>query len=193
MDSWRVVLIDNYDSFTYNLVQAFGTLGAEVRVFYNDHIDLESIAAQHPTHLCISPGPGRPKDAGISKDVILHYGPTIPLVGVCLGHQCMVEALGGTITHADHILHGKASGIYHNNHFPFRDLPSPFQATRYHSLIADPYTLPECLEATAWTQDHELMAVRHTSWPMIGLQFHPESILTTAGKTILLNFLHNSF
>jgi len=185
----HVVIIDNYDSFTYNLVQAFGELEAQVSVILNDQIPPEEIALRHPTHLCISPGPGSPETAGISKEVIQHYQGKIPLLGVCLGYQCIVEVFGGEIVHASQILQGKTSMVEHQKTFPFQNISNPFIAMRYHSLIANAETLPPCLEPLAWTEAQELMAVRHRSFPILGLQFHPESILTLEGNTILSNFL----
>jgi anthranilate synthase/aminodeoxychorismate synthase-like glutamine amidotransferase len=183
-----IAVIDNYDSFTYNLVQYLGELGAEVCVYRNDAVTVEEIAALRPDQIVISPGPGEPRDAGISNEVIRQLGPTIPLLGVCLGHQCIGEVYGGKVVRAPRLMHGKTSPIYHYGGSLFQGVPSPFEATRYHSLIvADP--LPDALQPTAFTREGELMGLRHKSYPIYGVQFHPESILTTAGKKILQNFL----
>jgi len=183
-----IAVIDNYDSFTYNLVQYLGELGAEVRVFRNDEITASDLDALAPSHIVISPGPGDPSDAGISRQVIRELGPRRPILGVCLGHQCIGEAFGGRVTRAGRLVHGKTSPIYHFGDGLFRGLPSPFDATRYHSLIvAEP--LPAELEVTAFTTEGEVMGLRHRSYPVYGVQFHPESILTTGGKQILQNFL----
>ncbi len=184
-----IAVIDNYDSFTYNLVQYLGELGAEVCVYRNDAITAEQLAALRPSHIVISPGPGDPSDAGVSNEVIRRLGATIPILGVCLGHQCIGEVFGGRVVRAPRLVHGKTSPIYHYGDGLFVGLPSPFEATRYHSLIvAEP--LPTGLEITAFTTDGEVMGLRHTSWPIFGVQFHPESILTTGGKQILQNFLN---
>ncbi len=183
-----IAVIDNYDSFTYNLVQYLGELGAEVCVFRNDEITASDLDALAPSHIVISPGPGDPSDAGISRQVIRELGPRRPILGVCLGHQCIGEAFGGRVTRAGRLVHGKTSPIYHFGDGLFRGLPSPFDATRYHSLIvAEP--LPAELEVTAFTTEGEVMGLRHRSYPVYGVQFHPESILTTGGKQILQNFL----
>ena len=183
-----LIVIDNYDSFTYNLVQYLGELGAELRVFRNDAITVEEIEALGPSHIVISPGPGEPKDAGISNEVIYQLGPHIPTLGVCLGHQCIGEVFGGVIQRAPRLMHGKTSHIYHYGDDLFEGTPSPFEATRYHSLIVDE-PLPEELEITAFTKAGELMGLRHKQYPIYGVQFHPESILTKPGKQILRNFL----
>jgi len=184
-----IIVIDNYDSFTYNLVQYLGELGQEVEVHRNDTITVEEIAAKKPTHIVISPGPGDPDDAGISKDVIRELGPSIPTLGVCLGHQCIGEVFGGKVSRAPRLMHGKVSPVYHyNNDGLFEKIPSPFQATRYHSLIVEE-PLPSDLQITAFTQEGEMMGLRHKTYPIVGVQFHPESILTTHGKRILKNFL----
>ncbi len=183
-----VLVIDNYDSFTYNLVQYFGELGAELAVYRNDEITLEEIAALAPDHIVISPGPGDPEDGGISNDVIRTFGPTTPVLGVCLGHQCLGYVYGGTVSRAPRLMHGKTSSVYHNGHGLFDGVPSPFQATRYHSLIVEE-PLPEELVVTAFTRDGEVMALEHREYPVVGVQFHPESILTEHGKRILRNFL----
>ncbi len=183
-----LLIIDNYDSFTYNLVQYLGELGAEIEVYRNDQITVDEIAARHPGQIVISPGPGDPDDAGISKEVIRQLGPHIPTLGVCLGHQCMGEVFGGKVVRAPRLMHGKTSPVYHYGGGLFTGIPTPFEATRYHSLIVeDP--LPDCLEITAFTKEGEMMALRHKTLPIYGVQFHPESILTTHGKQILKNFL----
>ncbi|MCH8093628.1 MAG: aminodeoxychorismate/anthranilate synthase component II [Chloroflexi bacterium] len=183
-----IAVIDNYDSFTYNLVQYLGELGAEVRVFRNDAITVSELDLLSPSHVVISPGPGRPEDAGISIEVIRQLGARRPILGVCLGHQCIGEVFGGEVVRASRLMHGKTSRIYHDQQGLFHGLPNPFDATRYHSLIvADP--LPEVLTRTAFTQRGEIMGLRHSTQPIFGLQFHPESFLTTHGKQILRNFL----
>ena len=183
-----VVVIDNYDSFTYNLVQYLGELGAEVQVFRNDAVTLAEIEALQPAHIVISPGPGDPDDGGISNEVILALGEKIPVLGVCLGHQCIGHVFGGRVSRAPRLMHGKTSNVYHQGHGLFAGVPSPFRATRYHSLIVEE-PLPDCLEVTAFTRDGEVMALRHRDFPVVGVQFHPESILTEHGKRILQNFL----
>ncbi|MGK5092110.1 aminodeoxychorismate/anthranilate synthase component II [Deltaproteobacteria bacterium TL4] len=185
----HVVIIDNYDSFTYNLVQVFGELGSRVSVVLNDQISVEALQTLTPTHLCVSPGPGSPQTAGISKALIKRYCGELPILGVCLGHQCIAEVFGGRIIPAAQILHGKTSLIYHPQVFPFEKLPNPFPAMRYHSLIVDWPSLPPCLLPLAWTEQKELMAVRHEHYPLLGIQFHPESILTPLGNQILNDFL----
>ncbi len=183
-----IAVIDNYDSFTYNLVQYLGELGSEVSVYRNDAIDPGGLRDLNPTHIVISPGPGDPSDAGISLDVIRRLGAEIPILGVCLGHQCIGEAFGGRVVRAERLMHGKTSQIYHYADGLFVGLPNPFQATRYHSLIVET-PLPEVLEVTAFTTDGELMGLRHKHYPIFGVQFHPESILTPEGKRLLRNFL----
>ncbi len=183
-----ILVIDNYDSFTYNLVQYLGELGAEVSVYRNDVIDVAEIRRLGPSHLVISPGPGDPGDAGISNQVIRELGPSIPLLGVCLGHQCIGQVYGGQVVRAPRLLHGKTSPIYHYGDGLFQGVPSPFEATRYHSLIVDK-PLPAELEVTAFTREGELMGLAHRQYPVYGVQFHPESILTASGKQILRNFL----
>lgn len=183
-----LVLIDNYDSFTYNLVQYFGGLGAEIHVFRNDQTTLDHLLTLSPTHLVISPGPGEPDDSGISNEAIKHFTGEIPVLGVCLGHQCIGAVFGGEVKRAPRLMHGKTSPIYHHGDDLFHSLPSPFNATRYHSLIVEE-PLPECLEAQAFTKEGEVMALRHKEHPTFGLQFHPESILTENGRQILKNFL----
>ena len=185
-----LLMIDNYDSFTYNLVQYFGELGAEVQVYRNDAITLEEIEALTPSHLVISPGPGTPAEAGISRDAIRRFGGRIPLLGVCLGHQSIGEVFGGEVVRAPMLMHGKTSPIHHADQGVFQGLPQPFEATRYHSLIVARESLPECLEVTAWTEDGLIMGLRHKTLPRLqGVQFHPESIMTVAGHDLLKNFL----
>ena len=183
-----IVVIDNYDSFTYNLVQYLGELGADPRVFRNDAVTLEELRALQPTHVVISPGPGEPEDGGISNDVIRELGPTTPLLGVCLGHQCIGHVFGGKVHRAPRLMHGKTSAVYHKGRGVFYGVPSPFQATRYHSLIVEE-PLPDFLEITAFTSQGEVMGLVHKEYPITGVQFHPESILTEHGKRILQNFL----
>jgi anthranilate synthase component 2 len=189
-----VLMIDNYDSFTYNLVQYLGELGADVRVYRNDQIRLEEIEALAPEHIVISPGPCTPNEAGISLEVIRHFGGKVPILGVCLGHQAIGQALGGKVVHAKAIMHGKTSLIYHQGIDVFQRLANPFQATRYHSLVIDKDSVPDCLEITAWTLTEtgeigEIMGVRHRTFKISGVQFHPESILTQHGHELLRNFL----
>ena len=184
-----LLMIDNYDSFTYNLVQYFGELEQDVVVHRNDEITLEEIAALKPRHIVISPGPCTPNEAGISVPLIGHFAGKIPILGVCLGHQAIGQAFGGRIVHAKQVMHGKVSAIHHHAGGVFRNLPSPFQATRYHSLVIERASLPDCLEITAWTDDGEIMGVRHTTLPVEGVQFHPEAILTERGHALLANFL----
>jgi anthranilate synthase component II len=183
-----LIVIDNYDSFTYNLVQYLGELGQEIKVFRNDQVTLEEIKALEPDHIVISPGPGDPNDGGISNDVLREFGPTTPILGVCLGHQCIGHVSGGKIVRAPRLMHGKTSRVYHNGDGLFTGVPSPFQATRYHSLIIEE-PIPDDLAVTAFTRDGEVMAVRHKLQPTVGVQFHPESILTEHGKRIFQNFL----
>lgn len=183
-------MIDNYDSFTYNLFQYFGELGEEVKVFRNNKKSITEIEDLKPCGLAISPGPGKPGDAGISVDAIRHFACKIPILGVCLGHQSIGEAFGGQIVPARRIMHGKTSLIYHDNKGIYQGLPNPFEATRYHSLVIDRVSIPECLTVTAETEDGEIMGVRHTEYPIDGIQFHPESILTKVGKSLLENFLN---
>ncbi len=184
-----LLMIDNYDSFTYNLVQYLGELGQDVLVYRNDEIDLAKVASLKPGHIVISPGPCTPNEAGISVPLIKEFAGKIPLLGVCLGHQSIGQAFGGNIVHAKQLMHGKTSLIYHNNIGVFRDLPNPYTATRYHSLVIEKETLPDCLEITAWTEDGEIMGVRHKTLRVEGVQFHPESILTEHGHALLNNFL----
>ncbi|MBF0510943.1 MAG: aminodeoxychorismate/anthranilate synthase component II [Candidatus Omnitrophica bacterium] len=185
-----ILMIDNYDSFTYNLVQYFGELKEKVEVFRNDALTIDEIRALKPEKIVISPGPGRPEDAGISIDIIKQLGPQIPILGVCLGHQGIGYAFGGKIINAKHLMHGKTSMIKHNGVGIFQKLPNPFEATRYHSLVIDPKHVPSCLKVTAvTTDDGEIMGVAHKTYPVYGVQFHPESILTKQGMNILKNFL----
>ncbi len=183
-----IVIIDNYDSFTYNLVQYLGELGAQVQVFRNDAVSVEEIDKLAPSHIVISPGPGDPSEAGISNEVILRLGPSHPLLGVCLGHQCIGAAFGGKVVRAPRLMHGKVSPVYHYGEDLYVGIPSPFEATRYHSLIvAEP--VPDVLEVTAFTKEGEVMGLRHRQHPVYGVQYHPESILTAHGKHLLRNFL----
>ena len=184
-----VLLIDNYDSFTYNLAQYFGELGCDVLVKRNDEISIDEIASLGPQHICISPGPGIPREAGISKEVVLTFGQQIPILGVCLGHQCIAEAYGGTVVRADRLMHGKSCMITHDGSALFSDLSDPFEAGRYHSLIVERVSFPACLEITAESDDREIMALRHRELPVQGVQFHPESVLTPDGRKILARFL----
>ncbi|MBD2259859.1 aminodeoxychorismate/anthranilate synthase component II [Pseudanabaena sp. FACHB-2040] len=191
-----IIVIDNYDSFTYNLVQYLGELGQQlpvakdIQVFRNDQITVQQVADLKPDGIVISPGPGRPEDAGISLEVIRELGPTTPILGVCLGHQSMGQVFGGTVTSATELMHGKTSLIHHTGAGIFAGLENPFQATRYHSLVIDRASCPEVLEITAWVEDGTIMGVRHRQYPHIqGVQFHPESVLTVAGKQLLQNFL----
>ncbi|MEN7973059.1 MAG: aminodeoxychorismate/anthranilate synthase component II [Verrucomicrobiota bacterium] len=184
-----ILVIDNYDSFTYNLVQYLGELGAEMRVFRNDEITVEQAVALNPEKVMVSPGPCTPKEAGISRDIIREFGPRLPLFGVCLGHQSIGDVYGGNIVRADRLMHGKTSPMLHEGKSVFKGLPSPFDATRYHSLIIDRETLPDCFEITGWTEEGEIMGIQHKEHPVHGVQFHPESILTIEGKKLLQNFL----
>lgn len=184
-----LLVIDNYDSFTYNLVQYFGELGANLLVKRNDEVTIEEIRALRPERICVSPGPCSPREAGISNDVIRVFGPSIPIFGVCLGHQCIGDVFGGNVVRAGRLMHGKTSPILHDGKGVFEDIPSPFDATRYHSLLVERHSLPACLEITAETQELEIMGLRHKEYPIHGVQFHPESILTLEGKKLLHNFL----
>ena len=184
-----LLVIDNYDSFTYNLVQYFGELGADPLVKRNDEITLDDIRAMKPERIVISPGPCTPNEAGISCDVIRAFGAQTPILGVCLGHQCMGQVFGGDVVRAGRLMHGKTSPIIHNGEGVFRGLPNPFEATRYHSLLVKRETFPTCLDITAETAESEIMGLRHKTHPIHGVQFHPESILTTEGKHLLKNFL----
>jgi len=182
-------LLDNYDSFTYNLVQYLGELGAETEAVRNDAITVEQIAAKKPSGVVLSPGPGRPEKAGIMNELVSTLRGSIPILGVCLGHQAIAQAFGGRIGYAPQLMHGKTSGINHDSSTMFRGLPSPFTATRYHSLVVEPSSFPKCFRRTAWTDDGVIMALEHRKLPLYGLQFHPESIMTPLGKDILRNFL----
>lgn len=184
-----VLVIDNYDSFTFNLVQYLGELGEEVIVRRNDEIDLAGIEALNPDHILLSPGPCTPNEAGICLSLVKHYAGRIPMLGVCLGHQAIAQAFGGKIVRAERMMHGKTSPIHHDGKTLFADLPDPFTATRYHSLIVERDSLPAELEISAWTAEGEIMGIRHKRWPVEGVQFHPESILTEHGHQLLRNFL----
>ncbi len=183
-----LLMIDNYDSFTYNLVQYLGELGEQVVVHRNDEITLDEIAAMKPARIVVSPGPCTPNEAGVSVPLIKRFAGEIPILGVCLGHQSIGQAFGGHIVHAQELMHGKTSQIHHNGEGVFHGLPNPYRATRYHSLAIERASLPECLEITAWTDDREIMGVRHKSLDVEGVQFHPESILTEHGHALLQNF-----
>jgi anthranilate synthase component 2 len=185
-----LMMIDNYDSFTYNLVQYFGELKQDVVVFRNDEVSLEEVEALRPAHIVISPGPCTPNEAGISVALIKRFAGEIPILGVCLGHQSIGQAFGGTIVHAKQVMHGKVSLIHHGDEGVFRGLREPFEATRYHSLVIERDSLPDVLAITAWTDDGEIMGVRHRSLPVQGVQFHPESILTQFGHDLLQNFVN---
>ena len=187
--SVRLLMIDNFDSFTYNLVQAFLVLDADVMVYRNDAIDIAGAERLQATHLCVSPGPGRPSDAGVSLELIAHFAGRIPMLGVCLGHQCMVEHFGGEIVSAGSLMHGKTSSISHDGLNIYDGLPNPFEAGRYHSLAARRDRVPAVLEVTARTEEGEIMGVRHRDYPVEGVQFHPESVLTPDGPALLRNFL----
>ena len=184
-----ILLIDNYDSFTFNLVQFLGELGSSCQVYRNDQIDLSELEALEPERMVISPGPCTPREAGISQEAILRMAGRIPILGVCLGHQCIGSAYGGRILRAERLMHGKSSLIYHDGRTLYKGLPNPFQAIRYHSLLIDRETLPDCLEITAETKEMEIMGVRHKRFAIEGVQFHPESIMTQEGKKLLNNFL----
>jgi len=184
-----VLMIDNYDSFTYNLVQYLGELGAELKVYRNDRITLEEIEGMEPERIVVSPGPCTPKEAGISVEVIRYFAGKIPILGVCLGHQCIGDAFGGQVVRAPYLMHGKTSEIFHDGRTIYEGIPSPFVATRYHSLIVERETLPSCFEISAETEDGIIMGVRHRTCDVEGVQFHPESILTKEGKRLLGNFL----
>ncbi|MBN1692803.1 MAG: aminodeoxychorismate/anthranilate synthase component II [Dehalococcoidales bacterium] len=185
-----LLLIDNYDSFTYNLYQYLSELGEEVKVARNDKITLDEIEKMKPERIVISPGPGRPEDAGISNEVVLRFGESVPVLGVCLGHQCIGEAYGGKVVHAGEIKHGKTSSIHHDGQGVFKDVKSPLTAVRYHSLAVERKSLPDCLDISAVTDNKIIMGIRHREYPVEGVQFHPESILTGVGKDILRNFLY---
>jgi anthranilate synthase/aminodeoxychorismate synthase-like glutamine amidotransferase len=189
-----ILLVDNYDSFTYNLVQRLGEIdsGVDLKVVRNDQITIEEIDLAKPSHLIISPGPCTPVEAGISNDVVTRFAPAIPLLGVCLGHQCIGHALGAKIVRAGRIMHGKTSWIHHDGRGIYRGVANPFEATRYHSLVIEPGTLPEDLEVVAWTDHDEIMGVRHRRYPLEGVQYHPESFLTLEGIKLLKNFLEQA-
>ena len=187
-----VLMIDNYDSFTYNLVQYFGELGADLIVYRNDKISISQVNKLDPEKIIISPGPCTPNEAGISCQLIRDYAGRVPILGVCLGHQCIGQVFGGNIVRANRLMHGKTSPIYHKNREIFQGLPSPFDATRYHSLIIQNDSLPDCLELTAWTDEEEIMGIQHKEMTIYGVQFHPESILTIEGKKLLGNFLYTN-
>lgn len=184
-----VIIIDNYDSFTYNLVQQIGAFGARMEVFRNDKVNLEKIEEKRPDHIIISPGPCTPKEAGISNDIIKHFSGRIPILGVCLGHQCIAHSYGAEVVRARRLMHGKTSMIKHDGKTIYKDLSNPFEATRYHSLIVKEDTLPDCLEVTARADNDEIMGIRHKEYPLEGVQFHPESFLTEEGPKLLENFL----
>lgn len=184
-----IFVVDNYDSFTYNLVQYLGEMGQELLVYRNDKITTGEIEEMNPEKIVISPGPGRPDDAGVSKDVIKTFAGRVPILGVCLGHQCIAEVYGAKVVRSDKIMHGKVSEIHHNGRGIFRGIPTPFTATRYHSLVVDPPSLKDPLEVTAWTEDKEIMGLCHKEKGVYGVQFHPESILTSEGKNLLKNFI----
>ena len=184
-----ILIIDNYDSFTYNLVQYFGELGGEPKVMRNDESTVAELSALNPSHLVVSPGPGNPDSAGVSCEAILHFGESIPVLGVCLGHQCLAQALGGRVVRAERIMHGKVSQVYHHGTGLFRGLANPLPVGRYHSLIVEEASLPEVAEIAAYTTEGEIMGIQLRGKPVYGVQFHPESILTPHGKQILKNFL----
>ncbi|QQY08627.1 MAG: aminodeoxychorismate/anthranilate synthase component II [Candidatus Xiphinematobacter sp.] len=184
-----ILVIDNYDSFTYNLVQYFGELGARVVVRRNDKVDLSEVEILQPDRICISPGPCTPREAGVSGEIIRHFGIRLPILGVCLGHQCIGAVFGAEVVRAKHLMHGKTSSIYHEGKGVFVGLSNPFQATRYHSLLLRRESLPDCLGITAETEEKEIMGIQHIELPLHGVQFHPESILTENGKALLQNFL----
>jgi len=187
-----ILMIDNYDSFTYNIVQYMGELGADIRVERNDQISIEEIESLNPQKIVISPGPCTPDKAGVSVAVIKHFAGKVPLLGVCLGHQSVGAAFGGEIIKAGKLMHGKTSEVRHDGKTLFKDLPNPFTATRYHSLVLNRKTLPDCFEISAESDDNEIMGIRHKELPVEGVQFHPESILTPSGKDLLKNFIENS-
>jgi anthranilate synthase/aminodeoxychorismate synthase-like glutamine amidotransferase len=184
-----ILLIDNYDSFTYNLVQMLEQMNQEVKVFRNDKVDIPGMEKLAPSALVISPGPGTPAQAGISMEAIRYFGPRIPVLGVCLGHQSVAEAYGGRVVRADRIMHGKTSLIFHDGRSIYHEIPKPFEAVRYHSLIVERASLPDHLEVTAWTEEEEIMGVRHRDYPVEGVQYHPESILTKEGPSLLKTFI----
>ena len=193
MEAWmagnRILMVDNYDSFTYNLVQFLGVLGARLVVFRNDHMKLSDVEKIEPDGIVISPGPKAPADAGISKEILLSFGPRIKTLGVCLGHQCIGEAFGGHVVRAPRVMHGKTSRIFHDGKGVLRSVDSPFEAARYHSLVVEEETLPDCLDVSCRTEDGVVMGIRHREYPVEGIQFHPESFMTGPGMRILENFL----
>ena len=189
MPGRRILMVDNYDSFTYNLVQFLGVLGAELFVFRNDHVTLADVERENPDGIVISPGPKAPGDAGISKEIILSFGPRVKTLGVCLGHQCIGEAFGGRVIRAKNVMHGKTSNVHHDGRGVFTGVASPFEAARYHSLVVEEESLPDCLEVTSRTPDGVVMGIRHTEYPIEGIQFHPESFMTEHGMKILDRFL----
>ncbi len=184
-----LLVIDNYDSFTYNLVQYFGELGADLKVIRNDELSVDEISALAPEKIIISPGPCTPNEAGVSIEVVKHFQDQLPILGVCLGHQSIAQAFGGDVVRAPRLMHGKTSMMHHEGASVFKGLPQPFEATRYHSLIVKEETLPDCLEVTAWTEEGEIMGLQHKDYDIHGVQFHPESILTAEGMNLLANFL----
>lgn len=184
-----ILVVDNYDSFTYNLVQHLGELGAEITVFRNDQFTLDDVEDLKPDHIVVSPGPCTPNEAGMSNDVIRSFGTRIPIFGVCLGHQCIGAVFGGIVSRASQVMHGKTSMIHHNEKTIFTEIPNPFEATRYHSLIVEREGLPDVLEITAWNEEGLIMGLKHKDLPIWGVQFHPESILTPFGKKLLKNFI----
>jgi anthranilate synthase/aminodeoxychorismate synthase-like glutamine amidotransferase len=184
-----ILMIDNYDSFTYNLVQYIGELGIEVKVARNDELTIDVIQAINPQIIVVSPGPCTPNEAGISLEVISHFAGKIPILGVCLGHQAIGQAFGGKVIRADRLMHGKVSPVFHNSEGVNADMPNPFRATRYHSLLVERESLPGCLEITAWTEEGEIMGLRHKKYAVEGVQYHPESIMTEEGKKIIRNFV----
>ncbi len=184
-----LLIIDNYDSFTYNLVQYIGELGEDVRVFRNNMISVREVEKLRPEYIVISPGPCTPKEAGISVDIVRHFAGRLPILGVCLGHQSIGAAMGGVVVRAEKLMHGKTSMVLHDGKTIFEKLPNPFEATRYHSLVVQKESLPECFEVSAWTEEGEIMGIRHKEYIVEGVQFHPESILTAEGKNLLRNFL----
>ncbi|MCC5845902.1 MAG: aminodeoxychorismate/anthranilate synthase component II [Verrucomicrobia bacterium] len=184
-----ILVLDNYDSFTYNLVQYLGVLGAELKVVRNDEVTVAEIEAMGPEKILVSPGPCSPAEAGVSVEVIKHFGEKMPVFGVCLGHQSIGHAYGGRVVRADRLMHGKTSPIHHDNTSVFKSMPNPFDATRYHSLIVEKASLPECLRVTAWTEEGEIMGLAHKTLPVFGVQFHPESVLTQEGMTLMRNFV----
>lgn len=186
-----ILMIDNYDSFTFNLVQFLGELGQELVVKRNDEVTISDIEQMKPDFLMISPGPCSPNEAGVSMDVIKHFAGRIPIFGVCLGHQSIAQVFGGDVVRAERLMHGKTSPMYHDGKTIFSEIPNPFTATRYHSLIVKKETLPECLEVTSWTEEGEIMGLRHKTLPIEGVQFHPESIMTSHGKELLQNFIRS--